>query len=135
MNSATSNAVIRRLGSPLFADALFAGGCVASAVCANSVYVVFFIGTSAHWRRRPRVLEPGSRIDEPSRDGATEDDRPEAVDSRGGLGRRDSSARVKRPLESHAGGRCRCVADVRDASYPPLLVRCDLSWEKSHATA
>jgi hypothetical protein len=47
--------------------------------------------------------------------------------------KRDSSARVTRPLESLAGGRCRCVADVRDASYPSLLVRYDLSWEKSRA--
>jgi hypothetical protein len=27
------------------------------------------------------------------------------------------------------------VADVRDAPDSPLLVRCDLSWKKSHATA
>src|SRR5438093_5834770 len=48
MNSATSNAVISRFGSPLFACDVSAGGCVASAVCADSVYAVFLIGTSTH---------------------------------------------------------------------------------------
>src|SRR5881628_1521092 len=46
--SETSNAVIKRLGSPVFADAVSAGACVASAVCADSVYVVFLIGTPPH---------------------------------------------------------------------------------------
>src|SRR5882672_4263222 len=47
MNSATSNAVISRFGSPLFVGDVSAGGCVVSAVCADSVYAVLFIGTSA----------------------------------------------------------------------------------------
>src|SRR6267154_7284 len=38
-NSATSNAVIRRFGSPLVAGDASAGGCVVVAVCADSVYV------------------------------------------------------------------------------------------------
>jgi hypothetical protein len=45
MNSATSNAVINRFGSPLFAGEPPAGGCAVVAVCADSVYVVFLIGT------------------------------------------------------------------------------------------
>jgi hypothetical protein len=49
-----------------------------------------------------------------------EDARLEAVGARGGLGKRqDSSVRVSRPLESHGGGRCRYVMDVRDAPNPP----------------
>jgi hypothetical protein len=44
MYSATSNAVISRFGSP-FCAALFAGGCVVSAVCADSAYAVFLLGT------------------------------------------------------------------------------------------
>src|SRR5437588_11558485 len=42
MNSATSNAVISRFGNPLFVG-VSAGGRVVSAVCADSVYVVFLI--------------------------------------------------------------------------------------------
>jgi hypothetical protein len=45
------------LGSPLFADAASAGSRVESAVCADSVYVVFLIGTSAHWWRRSRAID------------------------------------------------------------------------------
>lgn len=77
---------------------------------------------------------PGSRIDEPSRDGATEDDRPEAIGSRGGLGRRDSCARATRSLESHAGGTADAV-DVRDASCVPVLALRDWFWNESLATA
>jgi hypothetical protein len=49
MNSATSNAVSNRFGNPLsFARERSAGGCAESAVCADSVYVVFLIGASDH---------------------------------------------------------------------------------------
>src|SRR5579864_8796006 len=134
MNCATSNAVINRFGSPLFADTLPAGGCVVSAVCADSVYVVFLIDTlracaASNVCDRRLVLGLTNRVGMVRR--KTIGLRPSArvADS----GRRDPSARVKRSLESHADGRCRCVADVRDASYPSLLVRYDLSWEKSRA--
>ena len=45
MNSATSNAVISRFDSPLFAGEMSAGACVVSAVCADSLHVVLLIGT------------------------------------------------------------------------------------------
>jgi hypothetical protein len=119
MNSATSNALIRRLGSPLLAGPS-AGGCVV-AVCADSVYVVFLIGPSAHVRRRPtcdRRLVLG--IDEPSRDGATGGRSAWRRSARvADSVRRDSCARATRSLESHAGGRRRCVADMRDAPHSP----------------
>src|SRR2546425_5363507 len=45
MNSATSNAVIRRFGSPLVVGDASTGVSVVVAVCADSLYVVFLIAT------------------------------------------------------------------------------------------
>src|SRR5258708_35173694 len=47
-NSAASKAVIIRFGSPFVVCNASAGGCVVVAVCADSVYVVFLIGTLPH---------------------------------------------------------------------------------------
>src|SRR5437588_7212553 len=89
MYSATSNAVMSRFGSPLFADVTSAGGCVVSAVCADSVQVVFLIAPSAQLRRRTTRSTPGSRgrrTESGWCDGSS--DRPEANGSRGGPGKR-----------------------------------------------
>jgi hypothetical protein len=87
MNSATSKAVISLFGSPLFACGVSAGGCEVSAVCADSVCVVFLIGTSTHLWHRTRARRLVLGIVEPSRDGAAEGDRPNAIGLRGGLGK------------------------------------------------
>src|SRR5262249_23894059 len=113
MNSATSNAVISRFGSPLFAAALFAGGCVVAAVCADSVDAAFLIGSSAHvaasiMRDRRLVLGLTNRVGMVRR----EDDRPEAVGSRGGLSKAPffcegyTFARITRRREVSMRGGC-----------------------------
>src|SRR5205823_13762558 len=109
--------------------------CVVSAVCADSVYVVFLIGTLRACAASivvDRCL--GSRIDEPSRDGATEDDRPTAIGSRGGLGKAGFFyARLyARSNHTPAGG---VDAWRMCATHRTLHCSCrrDLSWEKSRA--
>src|SRR5437870_3006596 len=72
MNVATSKAVISRFGSPLVDCDASAAGCAVVAVCADSVYVVFLIGTSAHSWRRTRDSTPDLGMSEPSRNGAAE---------------------------------------------------------------
>ena len=73
-------------------------------------------------------------MSEPSRNGAAEDDRPKAIDSRGGLGeagfrtRRSTRARIVAGPESDAR------ADVRGASNSERPCRASSRTEKPHAT-
>src|SRR5438034_8596196 len=97
MNSATSNAVSNRFGSPLlFAGASSAGGRVVSAVCADSVYVVFLIGTSDHVAASKHVdtwfSGSTNRVGMVRR----EDDRQRRSTRAADSGRRDSERRAKR---------------------------------------
>jgi hypothetical protein len=88
MNSATSNAVSNRFGSPLlFAGELSSGGRVVSAVCADSVYVIFLIGTSDHVAVSKRVDTWFSGLTNRVGMVPRKDDRPKAIASRGGLGK------------------------------------------------
>jgi hypothetical protein len=86
MNSATSNAVISRFGSPLFAGEMSAGACVVSAVCADSLHVVLLIGTlrTCGVERMVDAWFSGlaNRVGMVRR----EDDRHQAIGSRGELG-------------------------------------------------
>src|SRR6266511_3596243 len=135
MNSATSNAVISRFGSALVAGDASAGGCIVSAVCADSVYVVFLIGTPPHMAASNMWFDTWfsgltNRVGMVRR----EDDRPAAIDSRGGLGKtgfrawRSTHARIAR----RAGGQC--VADVRDASNSERPCRASSRSKKPRAT-
>jgi len=76
-NSATSNAVSKRFGSPLVAIYASAIGCVVPAVCADSTYVIFLIGPSSRLSRLTNRVGMVRR----------EDEWPEAIGSRGGLGK------------------------------------------------
>jgi hypothetical protein len=66
MNSATSNAVSSLFGSPLLACGASAAPRAISAVCAESVYIVLLIGSSAHLWHRTLVFDAEFNGDEPS---------------------------------------------------------------------
>jgi hypothetical protein len=67
MNSATSNAVISLFGSPLLACGASAAPRAISAVCAESVYVILLIGSSAQLWHRTLLFDAEFNGDEPSR--------------------------------------------------------------------
>ena len=105
-----------------------------SAVCAESVYVVLLIGSSAQlWRRtRGRRLVLG--INKPSRNVAAEGDRPKGDR----LARRTRKGGIQiAPLNARSNrrpGGGRCVADVRDASVSEGPCRASSRDKKSRAT-
>ena len=80
-------------------------------------------------RRRPVCSTPGSRIDEPSRDGAAEGDRPKAIGLRGGLGKagfraqRSGHTRIVAGPESDAWRMCATHRTPNDRAKRHLVAR------------